>query len=105
MLFSIKEPLPFQHDGILFWRIKQFKLSRIFSGFILFGIRLLLGFPGGSDDKESAYKVGDPGSTPGSGRVPGEGNGYPLQHSCQENSMERGAWQATVMRSQRVGHN
>ena len=38
----------------------------------------------------------DPGSIPGSGRSPGEGNGYSLQYSCLENSMHRGAWQATV---------
>ena len=59
-------------------------------------IYTLLGFPGGSDGKESACSVGDPGSVPGSGRCPGEGNGYPLQYSCLENSMDRGAWQATV---------
>ena len=40
--------------------------------------------------------TGDPGSIPGSGRSPGEGNGDPLQHSCLENPMDRGAWQATV---------
>ena len=40
-----------------------------------------VGFPGGSDGKESAYKVGDPGLIPGSGRSPGEGNGSPLQYS------------------------
>ena len=44
-------------------------------------------FPGGSDGKESAYNVVDPGSIPGSGRYPGEGNGNPLQYSCLENSM------------------
>ena len=49
------------------------------------------GFPGGSDGKESAFNAGDPGSTPGSGRSPGEGNGNPLQYSCLENSMDRGA--------------
>ena len=54
------------------------------------------GFPGGSDGKESAYHVEDPGSIPGSGRSPGEENGYPLQYSCLESSMDRGAWQATV---------
>ena len=57
---------------------------------------LLLGFPGGSDDKESASNVGDPGSIPGLGRSPGEGNGNPLQYSCLENSMDRGAWQDMV---------
>ena len=46
------------------------------------------GFPGGSDGKESAYNVGDLGSIPGFGRSPGEGNGYPLQYSGLENSMD-----------------
>src|SRR5574341_1343706 len=55
-----------------------------------------VGFPGGSDGKESACNAGDPGSIPGSGRSPGEGNGYPLQYSYLENCMDRGAWQATV---------
>ena len=53
-------------------------------------------FPGGSEMKESACNVGDLGSITGSGKCPGEGNGYPLQGSCLENSMDRGAWQATV---------
>ena len=60
---------------------------------------------GGSDGEESAYNVGDPGLIPGSGRSPGEGNGYPLQYSFLENPMDRGAWQATVMGLQRVGHD
>ena len=47
-----------------------------------------LGFPGGSDSKESAYNVGDLGSIPGLRRSPGEGNGYPLQYSGLENSMD-----------------
>ena len=50
-----------------------------------------LGFAGGSDGKESACNAGDPGSIPGSGRSPGEENGYPLQYSCLENLMDRGA--------------
>ena len=53
-------------------------------------------FPGGSDSKASAYNAGDPGSIPGSGRSPGEGNGNPLQYSCLENPMDREAWWATV---------
>ena len=57
---------------------------------------LRLGFPGDSDGKESACNAGDLGSIPGSGRSPGEGNGYPLQYSCLENPMDRGPWQATV---------
>ena len=56
------------------------------------------GFPGGSDSKESACKVGDPGLILGSGRSPGEGHGNPLQRSCLENPMDRGAWQAAVQR-------
>ena len=55
-----------------------------------------MGFPGGSDGKESACSVGDPSLTPGSGRSPGEGNGNPFQYSCLENPMTGGAWQATV---------
>ena len=55
-----------------------------------------MGFPGGSDGKESAYKVRDPGSIPGLGRSPGEVNGNLFQYSCLKNSMDRGAWQATV---------
>ena len=53
-------------------------------------------FPGGSDGKESACHAGDLGLIPRSGRSPGEGNGYSLQYSCLENSMDRGAWWATV---------
>ena len=53
------------------------------------------GFPGGSDGKESACDAEDPVLIPGSGRPPGEGNSYPLQFSCLENCMGRGAWQAT----------
>ena len=55
-----------------------------------------MGFPGGSDGKESACNAGDPGSTPGWGRSPGEGNGRPLQYSCLENPMDREAWWVTV---------
>ena len=58
--------------------------------------RPLLGFPGGSDGKESACKAGDLGLIPQSGRSPGEGNGNPFQYSCLENSMDRGAWKVTV---------
>ena len=50
-----------------------------------------MGFPDGSHGKASACDAGDPGSIPGSGRAPGEGNGNPLQHSCLENPMDRGA--------------
>ena len=53
---------------------------------------LKLGFPGGSVGKESACDAGDTGLIPELGRYPGEGNGNPLQYSCLENSMDRGAW-------------
>ena len=53
-------------------------------------------FPDGSDGKESACNAGDIGSIPGSGRSPGEGNGNPLQNSCLENSIDRGAGLATA---------
>ena len=50
------------------------------------------GFPSGSDGKVSVYNAGDPGSTPGLERSPGEGNGNPFQYSYLENSMDWGAW-------------
>ena len=55
-----------------------------------------MGFACGSAGKELAFNVGDLGSVHGLGRSPGEGNGYPLQYSCLENPMDRGAWQATA---------
>ena len=55
-------------------------------------------FPGGSNGKESAYDAGDLGSVPGLGRSLGEGKKNPLQDSCLENPMDRGAWGATVHR-------
>ena len=51
---------------------------------------------GGSDGKESVCSAREPGLIPGLGRSPGEGNGYALQYSCLEKSMDRGAWWATV---------
>ena len=54
-------------------------------------------FPGGSDGKESACNAGDPGSIPGSRRSFEERNNNPLQYSCLENPMDRGAWRATVL--------
>ena len=59
-------------------------------------IAFLWGFPGGSDGKESACNAGDQDSIPGWGRSPGGGNDNPLQYSCLWNSMDRGAWWATV---------
>ena len=57
-----------------------------------------MGFPGGSDGKESTCNVGDLGSIYGLGRSPGRGHSNTLQYSCLENPMDRGAWQATVHR-------
>ena len=56
----------------------------------------ILGFPSGSDGRESACNAGDPGSIPGLGRFPEGGNGSPLQCSCLKNPMDRKAWWATV---------
>ena len=62
-------------------------------------IKFMVDFAGGSDGKASAYNVGDLSSIPGLERPPGEGNGYPLQFSGLENSIDQS------MGSQRVGHN
>ena len=63
-----------------------------------------LGFPGGSDGKESTCNAGDLGLIPGWERSPGEGDGHPLKYSCLEIFMDRGAWRATVHGVQRVRH-
>ena len=72
---------------------------------ILAYIHYCLCFPGGSDGTESACNSGDSGSIPGSGRFPGEGNNYPLQYSCLENSMDRGAWEGIIHGVARVEHD
>ena len=64
-----------------------------------------MGFPHSSVGKESACNAGDLGSIPGLRRSSGEGNGNPLQYSCLENPMDRGAWQATVHGVTRVRHD
>ena len=64
-----------------------------------------MGFPHSSVGKESACNAGDLGSITRSGRSPGKGNGNPLQYSCLENPMDRGAWRATVHGVLRVGHD
>ena len=63
------------------------------------------GFPRSSVGKESACNAGHLGSIPGSGRSPGEENGNPLQYSCLEKPMDRGAWQATVLGVSRVRYD
>ena len=64
-----------------------------------------MGFLHSSVGKESACSAEDPGSIPGLERSPGEGNGNPLQFSCLENPMDRGAWKATGHGVTRVGHD
>ena len=82
---------------ILFWKTKEecitlhFPTSRECQLSLTYG-----GFPGGSDDKESACNVGDLGSIPGWGQSLGGGPSSPLQYSFLEKSMDRGAWLATV---------
>ena len=68
---------------------------------------LNMAFHNGSVGQESAGRVEDTGSIPGSGRSPGDGNGNPLQHSCLKNPIDREARWATVhgMGLQRVGHD
>ena len=73
--------------------------------FLIHCLGLSLGFSRSSVGKESACNAGDLGSNPESGRSPGKGNVYPLQYSCLENPMDRGAWQATVHGVSRVRHD
>ena len=71
-------------------------LKDVYKLLCIFWYTYLTYFPGGTEVKASACNVGDLGSIPGLGRFPGEGNSNPLQYSCLENPMDRGAWWATV---------
>ena len=64
-----------------------------------------MGFPGGSDVKDSACNAKDPGSISGSRRSPREDNSNPHQYSCLENPMDRGDWQATVYGVRQIRHD
>ena len=75
------------------WKSDPFSLLCLF---VQLWICISVGSPGGSDSKESACTAGDRGSIPGSGRSPEGEHGNPLQYSCLENCVARGAWQATV---------
>ena len=66
---------------------------------------MIWGFPGSSDDKESACKAGDPGSIPGLGSFLGEGNGNPLQYSCLENPWTEKPGGLQSMALERVRHD
>ena len=79
-----------------FYKAKEFEAPRIYRSKEKIGTKTRKrASPDSSDGKESACNVGDPGSISGLERSPGEGNVNPLQYSCLENSMVRGAWQAT----------
>ena len=79
--FCCEPKTTLKKNEVHFWKVK---------------LALFLGFPGGSDSKESASSVKDPDSIPGLGWSPGKGNGNWLQYSCLENPMDGGAWQVTV---------
>ena len=72
---------------------------------IFYLIYLFLDFFDSSVGEESACSAEDPGSIPGFGRFPGEGNGNPFQYCCLENPMDRGAWQTKVHGVKKVGHD
>ena len=71
-------------------------IEKVFAAYQLHRLLVTFCFPGGSDGKEFAYNAKDLGSIPGLRRSPGERNGYPLQYSCLENSIDRGAWGTIV---------
>ena len=75
-------------------RLSTCKLGtfNIWKDYLTLPISIILGFPGGSDGKESTRNVGDQGSIPGLGSSPGGGHGNTLQYSCLENRMDREAW-------------
>ena len=95
-------PSPLLHSLIyLFQKRRQASSSKALAAhctWLEFNNRTLWSFPGGSDGKESACDAGEPYSTPGSGRSPGQGNGNPIRDFCLKNPMDRGAWRATVHR-------
>ena len=95
---NILSNLPYFSEKDLLINQKQAILRKILTDLTSYQFKTFMCFPSGSDGKESACNAGNSGSIPGLGRSPGEGNGNPLQYSCLENSMDRGAWQATVHR-------
>ena len=83
-------------------KIRVYVLATQLSMTLFYPFRGTKGSPLGTDVKENVCNVGDPSLIPGSGRSSGGGHGNPLQYSCLENSMDRGAWWSTVHGSQRV---
>ena len=90
IIFNILKLHKLQEEVSPSFTLKFFQLHNLYLGI------LYVGFSGVLDNKPSAYNAGDLGLIPGWERSPGEGNGNPLQYSCLENPMDRGAWQATV---------
>ena len=88
---------PYKAKGNMTWLDAKLWLNNSFN--------LFISFPLSSVSKESACNAGDPGSIPGSGKSPGDRNGNPLQYSCLENPLDRGAWQVTVHGIARVRHD
>ena len=88
---------PYKAKGNMMWSDAKLWLNN--------SLNLFMSFPHSSVSKESACSAGDLGSIPGSGRSPGEGTGNPLQYSCLENPLDRGAWQITVPGIARVRHD
>ena len=81
---------------VLFSFLGAFRTHRFIFGWLESLMTVASLFTDTADGKESACNAGDLGSIPGLGRSFGEGNGNPLQYSCLENSMDRGAWRATI---------
>ena len=81
---------PLLPSFVLSWSF-SYLFDSLLNLFYVYSIAVL-GFPGGSDGKKSAYNASDPGSVPGLRRPPGEGNGNLHQYSCLENSIDRGTW-------------
>ena len=100
MIDTLSVSLPEWDHGLFVISFFQFLLNRF-----LFQALGKDGFPSGSDSKESACNAGNPGSIPGSGRSPREGNGNPLQYSFLDNTMDRGAWRATIYGVTKSRHN
>ena len=95
-LYSARSYLLLHSEWIFYSSYGALRLHFIYMHLFHTYAYIYMGFPGGSDGKESACNAGDLGSLSGSGRSPGEGNGNPLQYSCLENTTDGGAWQATV---------
>ena len=93
--FCSSSHLPASHLAHLLYLLNGFHTYYLLTSVVIASMQIV-NTPGDSDGTESACNIGDLGSITGSGRSPGEGNGNPLQYSCQENPMNGEAWQATV---------